>query len=62
MPQIDPWNFVKILTKKATPQVLVYCAAIFQQICKWHTILESWDQALYGTEVHLNEKSMTNEK
>ena len=62
MPQIAPWSFVKILTKNAIPQILDYCAAIFQQICKCHTILESWDQALHGVEVHLNEKLMTNEE
>ena len=62
VPQIAPWSFVKIWTKNITPHVLVHCAAIFQRICKCHTISESWDQALSGIEAHLSEKSATNEK
>ena len=62
VPQIALWSFVKIWTKNITTQVFVHCAAIFQQICKCHTILESWDQALSGIETHLSEKSATNEK
>ena len=62
VPQIAPWSFVKIWTKNITPQVFVHCAAIFQRICKCHTILESWDQALSGIEAHLIENSRTNEK
>ena len=62
VPQIAPWSFVKIWTKNITPHVLVHCAAIFQQICKCHTISESWDQALSGIKAHLSENSATNEK
>ena len=62
VPQIAPWSFVKIWTKNITPHVLVHCVAIFQRICKCHTISESWDHAQTGIEAHLIENSTTNEK
>ena len=31
-------------------------------ICICHTTLESWNKDIFGTEIHLNEKPVTNEK
>ena len=62
VPQIAPWSFGQFFDKNTTPQSSGCKTLNFHRIFKCHTILESWDQALNGAEVHLTENSMTNEK
>ena len=62
MPQIAPLSFGQFFDKNATPQSSGYKLLNFHQNVKCHTILENWDQALNDIEVHLIQKSMTNEK
>ena len=62
MPQKAPWSLSQIFDKNTTPQSLGHKTLNFHRNIKCHTILESWDQALNDIEVHLIQKSMTNEK
>ena len=62
VPQKAPWSLSQIFDKNTTPQSLGHKTLNFHRNIKCHTISESWDQALFGIEVTLNENSTTNEK